>query len=238
MRSKIFSRRSSLVLLTCVVLLCSCAVRTPLTDAEVKAIRKVGVASVLGNTFHGVDIGTTVFNNGSFNADVSAWQIDDFASTELIRRLSGKGTFEVQRVTVADESAVADDPKKQVDALFQAAEKAGIDILVIIEPWHLENYPLLTAGYGLHQRSFFGSARRCVYASIILTVRRVKTREIVASAGGGGNFPCDFSNTDLPYKTTWNDYFDGEKKKAQRQTKAVIASGIEFAAPRLNLFRN
>ena len=41
------------------------------------SIKRMGIVSLLGDTFHGTHIGFTVFENTYFEAGVAQWRIDE-----------------------------------------------------------------------------------------------------------------------------------------------------------------
>ena len=71
-------------------LLAGCAaldLKRGLDDDALTKIKKVGVVSVLGTTFRGVYIGTTVFNNTAFSGSVADWQVDKTAEEKTLAQL-------------------------------------------------------------------------------------------------------------------------------------------------------
>ena len=74
--------------------------RTVVPDDEKARMRTIAVASALGNTFHGYYMGLTVFNQKTYEADVSAWNVDETALRLVTEALNRGGKSEVVSVTV------------------------------------------------------------------------------------------------------------------------------------------
>jgi len=121
-------------------------------DDQKANMHKLAVASALGNTFQGTYRGLTVFNNKKYEADVSAWKVDEVAVKVAIDSLKREGRFEVVPVTGSLQG-------KDASALIAAARAAGADTLVVVVPAEYGNLPYLPPGYGFRHELLGGKKR-------------------------------------------------------------------------------
>ena len=182
-------------------------IKRPVATEDLPKIKRVGVASWLGDTFYGISIGTTVFNNEYFSATVPDWEVDKIAVGKTLAMLRASKSFES---AAFDRSGVSvellkSDGKKQ---LWDAARRQGFDTLVILFPQVSGNAQFFKPGFGLFERSMFGSSRRCVYAGYTLEVYEVNSGSALGwEWGGGDSIPCVLgSDNDLPFRAKFDDY--------------------------------
>jgi len=203
-------------------------------EEDLGKTRRVGVVSVLGETFNGVSVGTTVFNNEYFKASVAEWGVDQFAADTALALLRSNARFSAQaleRTTLSAEQIRADKGK----LLWDAAEKQGYDKLVIVRPGVSDNYPFFVPGYGLMERSFFGNGKRCVYAAYVVDVYDVASHQPVAWEWGGGA-PCESAkDSDLPFKKQFTDYSDEEKQAMHQRLEKRLSEGLRYSLEKLSL---
>lgn len=209
-------------------------IKRPVAEDDLKTTKRVGVIAILGDTFNGVSIGTTVFNNTYFSGTVSDWNVDASASNAALDLLRKNANFKstlVDRAGLTTEQARADGGK----LLWQAAEQQGFDRLVILRPGVSDNYPFFRPSYGFFERSFFGSSRRCVYAAYVVDVYDVASRKPIAWEWGGGG-PCELGkDSDLAFKTQYSDYTDAEKASFRKRLEARIAESLRYSLEKLSL---
>ena len=71
--------------------LTGCVTTSSLIDPSKKTdIQNIAVASLLGDEFHLIRIGVTVFNNDYGKSDVTDWVVDNFAEQEMLKGLSDR----------------------------------------------------------------------------------------------------------------------------------------------------
>jgi hypothetical protein len=225
----------SLLLLLCGALLSGCAaldLKRPLADDDLSATRRVGVVSALGTTFHGISIGTTVFNNTHFSAQVPEWGVDSLVVTKALAVLQTQRRFEavaLDRSALSDEQLRADQGK----LLWEAAARQGVDRLVIVSPGVSSNYPHYQPSYGFFERSMFGSGRRCVYAAYTVQVYDVATHQSLAWEWGGPQ-PCNIgADNPLPFKDKFEDYSAEEKQQLRSRLEARLDESLRYAMDKL-----
>lgn len=225
-------------LLLAIPMICSCAVmRGPLSESEARAGKNIGVVSLLGDTFHGVHVGTTAFTNTSYEASVAEWKID--ASTEqlIVARLTGLGSVRAR--------SFAHDPglrKRFIDSwsffnngfdyseMLKLAQQQGFDTLVLVQPTAYDNAKFHKPGYGFFERTFLGSSQRCIYSLFTIEVLSV------ASGGRVGwewGFPCSSGETELTWKGSLNEYTPEERALLRGRAEASIKSNVAKAMTEL-----
>ena len=200
-------------------------------EAQRSAIRTVAVASGLGPQLHGISIGTTVFQNRSWKADVAAWAVDASVVDHVATALQGAGRYTVVRLppdgTVFDEAELP-------DAVLNAARQQGADTLVAVEPSPSDNHPFYAAGFGLFERSFLGSAKRCAYGMYVVTVTDLATRRRLAFEWVHGG-PCNMgTDDDVPFRPSFAEYSAEEqaliRQRVEKRLRESLTSTLENLA--------
>ncbi|QHS11195.1 hypothetical protein [Sinimarinibacterium sp. NLF-5-8] len=135
--------------------------------------KRVVVVSLLGDVFHGIQIGTTVFGNNSYDVAVPEWNIDGVVEKTIIAQL---GRTSARSVTVLQHdpglrarmektwTAIGGYDYKDLLAL---ARQQGADTLILVRPSRYDNAPAHKPGYGFFERNFMGLSRRCFYSLFI-----------------------------------------------------------------------
>ncbi|BAL94782.1 hypothetical protein [Rubrivivax gelatinosus] len=202
-----------------VSLLSGCAVlgaKRGVSEEDLSQTRRIGVVSLLGDRLYGVRIGTTVFQNDSFVAQVPEWKVDAYATDRAVALLKDRSSFEAAPLDRGE--LVAD--RMPVDGWQQlktAGARQGFDRLVIVRPGtaSTQDRGFFTPGYGLIERSFFGLVRRCVYAAYIVDVMDVKTGEEIAWQWGS-DFPCEYGKApQLPILASFDQYSDVQRESVR-----------------------
>jgi len=222
-----------ILLLSTILLLSACStMRRPVSQEDVSKINKIGVASTLGSTLHGISIGTTVFNNSSFNAPVPEWQIDKYMVTHAIKDLT-RGTRYKSVVALNLDVNANDMWDNNGKSLWDAARAQGLDTVVIFQRGVSDNFPFFIPGYGLFERSFLGTGHRCVYAAYVATVYNVTTHDQMAWQWGG-EMPCE-KHIDLSMKANFNDYSASEKSLIHQQLEIRLDETLLYSLRKLAL---
>lgn len=227
----------SVVSLTLAVALAGCAglnLKRSVAEEDLNKTRRVGVVSILGDTFHGIFIGTTAFNNESFSASVSDWSVDKYASATALSMLRFNSRFqsaELDRANFTPEQIRADGGK----VLWEAAEKQGYDKLVIVRPGVSDNYPFFRPGFGLFERSFFGNGKRCIYAAYVVDVYDVASRRPVAWEWGG-SMPCAMgSDANFPFRKQFSEYSVEDQQAMRHRLETRLTESLRYALGNLSL---
>lgn len=227
----------SLISIVFAIAVSGCAslnIKRPVAEEDLSKTKRVGVVSILGNTFNGVSIGTTVFNNASFSAPVPEWSIDSYAASVALGLLRSNRRFEsgaLDRGNLSAEDARADGGKR----LWEAAEKQGFDKVLLVRPGVSDNYIQFRPGFGLYERSMLGSSRRCIYAAYVVDVYDVATRKPIAWEWGGG-MPCLVgSDNGFAFKQKFDDYSTDEKQALRQRLEARITESLQYSLEKLSL---
>lgn len=206
-------------------------VRSALDTDDLSRIHKVGVASALGDTFHGVSLGTTIYTNESFHALVGDWQMDAYAASRTASLLEENKRVKAEVLAASGETADA-----QRKAALAEAEQKGLDAVLLLHPGVSDVYKGMVPGYGFFERSTLGVlASRCVYAAYQVEVVDVKSHKTLAWQWGGVS-PCDAgADNDLPYKKAFGDYTAEEKQALHQRLDAVVVKGVRYSLQQLDL---
>lgn len=208
--------------------------KRPVAEEDIGKTKRIGVVSILGETFYGVSIGMTVFNNTYFSASVPEWHLDAFAAsaaTDLLRSNTRFESREMDRTGLSIDQVRPNDSKP----MWEAAEKQGFDTLVILRPGVSDNHTFFKPGFGLFERSMFGSAKRCVYAAYIVDIYDVSKRKPIAWEWGGG-MPCQLgSDNQFTFKGSFNDYSSEEKQAMRRRLEARMSESLRYSLEKLLL---
>jgi hypothetical protein len=224
-------------LLLFLVTLTACAaldLKRPVNDEDAAGLHKVGVVSLLGDTFHGISIGTTVFTNAQFSASVPEWNIDDFAALNALSVLRENGKFHAELLNhpnLRAEQLSADKAK----LVWELAQQQGFDTLVVLWPSVSTNYPHFIPGYGYFERSMLGLGSRCLYAGYTVETYKVAAHKRIAWEWGG-EMPCRTgSEKTIPYREKFEDYSDAEKQLMRKAIEDRISETVRYALTKLSL---
>ena len=218
-----------------VAMLTACSVmKRPVAEEDLVKTKRVGVVSILGDTFHGISIGTMVFNNAYFQAPVADWNVDKYATTTalgLLRSTTQFESVEMDRGQLSLEKIQADKGQQ----LWAAAEKQGFDKVVIIRPGVSSNFPHFRPGFGLMERSLLGAGRRCMYAAYVVDVYEVASRKEVAWEWGGYE-PCRIGgDNEIAFKAKFDDYSPAEQQAMRKKLEMRIAETLRYSLTKLAL---
>jgi hypothetical protein len=204
-------------------------------DEDLDKTKRIGVISILGETFHGISIGTTVFNNTFFSATVPEWGINKYAASTVVALLRENARFESGEMDHAGlDWEIADESRQR----WEAAEKQGFDKLIIIRPRiFLGNYSFFKPSFGLFERSMFGLGFRCVYMGYRIGVYDVATGKQIAAGGDGEDESCNKFGRDnqFTFKKSFKDYTPEEKQAMRQRLEAKISKSLRHLLEQLQL---
>jgi hypothetical protein len=132
--------KSILTIFLISMLLISCsAMRGKMPNEKLESAKKIVVVSLLGDTFHGIHIGGTVFNNEVYDAPVPEWKIDAFNEQTLIEHISKNNTRNVS--VLKHDSGLGDRFEKSFsflndgfsyEEIINLAKQQGADTVILI----------------------------------------------------------------------------------------------------------
>ena len=206
-------------------------------------IKKVGVVSIMGDRFQGRYLGTTVFNNKFYVADVSSWHIDRTLEDYAIGSLR-RAKFDTGRLDLSPHTA--DDYYKKglfnqgldmhlFHALPALAAKQGFDTLVVImKPFDLQSKAFVP-GYGFAERKFLGLSVSSLFASFTLIVYDTKTGRQLAHADGVMTGKELAKDKGIEWKPSFAAYTDAQKEMIERRVKRRLRREFDLALPDTHL---
>lgn len=210
--------------------------KRPVAPEDLRSSKKVGVVSLLGTTFRGITVGTTVFNNSAFAADVAAWNVDQTAAAQAVQLL--RTNSQLDAVALDHPADAAPPTKLEVpEWVWDTAQRQRVDRLIVLKPAVAEMFAAYRPSYGLFERSFLGVARRCVYASYLVNAYDVATKKSIGWQWGGA-WPCQHGSHDsIPMKAAWSDYSSEEQAMLRAEVEARLARGTYEALTELQIIR-
>jgi hypothetical protein len=204
---------------------------------ELARINRAGVVSMLGSTFHGISIGTTVFNNEYFSSEVPEWQVDDITVENALSMLRASNRFKSAAFDRSRVNLAGFKFRAEEKALWDEVRRQGFDTLIVLEPQRSDNAPFFRPGYGLFERSIFRQGSRCVYAAYVVRVYEVPSGSLIgAKWGGGDSEPCQIgSDNDFPFRTSFDAYTEEEIRALRERVLARISYTLHVSLKELAL---
>lgn len=210
--------------------------KRPVSEQDIGGVKKVGVLSALGSDMHGVHVGTTVFTNWRYRADVATWKIDDVAAQHAVSLLSARKGIAAGRIvpprTTEDLYTSRTSTQIKKDEVFSIAAAQGFDTLVLLRRERYDNAPFYEPGYGIFYRSTFGSTRPCVYAMYLMEVYDIKRK---ASLGWERAATCPSAPGEIALKKTFEEFSSSERERVRALLEAEIKRTVEDTLKRVGL---
>lgn len=244
-RSLTIRRRSGLSALASLMLSALGWSSLQVTVAAPTHISRVGVVSLLGDTFHAEHIGLTAFNQRSYDVEVPEWQIDRDVTDYLVAKLMSSnlsaGSVNVEPNRVKDFYRLWPlQQKRRMDAskfdeLFALASAQGYDTLVVMIPTFEPSglYSFVNNTYGFSERTALGRSNRSAWGSFILRVFDVGTKKRLANAAG---LPAEKVDNDIEWKSNFESYSAEEKAELRSRIEERLRRQIDAAFSETHLF--
>jgi hypothetical protein len=158
----------------------------------------------MGNTFYGVKIGTTVFNNEHFDEDFSEFALDKRIEASAAKYFQSRSGITVSIIPDLKEEfrgafGYKSNPEKSLERLkpiLKKLKEEDIDAVLIISPETIEfeDTPVFISGYGLAVRSFLMICCAKVYFLPNFVLLDTSTQEMVFNGSWwGGQKEIKFS---------------------------------------------
>ena len=210
---------------------CGSLIKAPVSRDELAKINNVGVAAVFDDQFHGRHVGWTVFGNEKFDMDVSQWEVSKLAQTRAIEALQqGNPKLHVQAVQVPQLDALRAD--RALDWL-SAAQRQGLDTVVLLRPSVSDNFPFFAPGVGLFSSR---SNTTCIYTAYVVEVYDVAARKQIAWEWGATP-PCSTASGDpgFDFKSDASQYSDADKEAMRKLVDAKFVRTLPVALQDVHL---
>lgn len=162
--------------------------------------------SLMGDTLAIRHVGTTVFQNERRDTAVADWQIDKYTESAVFRLAGNGNRFQIK---VSETAAARISAEKLVmdfwtsratlqggkESVTKLAKDAGADYVLVIAPAQLGDPFYGTnqgfSGYGVYQRSAFGSRRAINYLTMRVVLFDGQSGVEVAKTHGFNSAPRD-----------------------------------------------
>ena len=207
-----------------------------MTKEQLESIKTVGVVSVMGNTFYGVEQGTTIFQREDFTADIQNWYLNEFVEDITSNYLNNCSTFKVVKIpydsqalfsVYAKESYEFDRIQSQISEM---AKLHDADVVVLILEKNYVPYGTLenTKGFYFYRRSFLGLEETYLVVISEVGILDARLNDYMAR----WPFAEDFAPyADTPKgldELTWKESFELYSEKDKAFIKEIIEKKIQL----------
>lgn len=227
------------ILILGVLSLSGCSTLGRVPNDRLEKIKSIGVVSLLGNTFHGIYVGGTVFENKKYIAQVDDWKIDHYVSDFMLAELRATRKYQVGVVNLGTASAedfYLEQRRDLVDIkkLSDKASKQNYDTIVLVSRAHHDSFPFHDDGYGFfkHCGLFNIVCRAYVYSLFTVEVVDVKSKTEIAFAWG---YPVSDKEEETAWKKSFNSFSVEEREVLRKDIQEQIAVNVVKALQKLNL---
>lgn len=208
-------------------------------EKELAGMERIGVVSAFGDTFHGILIGTTVFQNKNYTVEVPDWKIDEHVRSHVAKALEERGRVKALDLALDAGQVNALYRDKKPDALdesklLELAKAQGWSHVLVLHRVRYDNAPFHQGGFGVFSRSMFGAQVRCAYALYMASVYRVDTGKNLAFRWGE---PCLGGDQTLVAKPAFDDYTADEKRYIEESIKSQLARQLDTILGKLKLVK-
>jgi hypothetical protein len=213
------------------------------SEKDLEGIHRVAVVTFLGDTFHGIQIGTTVFQNKYFDAPVPQWQMNDRANEEVVRTMALRGLFPAEALKIGDlpVPSLYRKPKDMrvsgegLQKLLDLAKQQGDEALLIVQQTDGgDNFPFHKPGFGLFRRGAFGMTTQCAYVSFFMELVRVDTGKSIVRRG---QEPCYASPEKFEWKPSWDQYSAEEQAALEASVKDHLVGMVDLLLSNMKLLK-
>lgn len=198
------------------------------SDADMAGIKKLVVYSMLGDTFHKIDVSMFRFGrHGDFEVSVPAWGIDRAASEQAIAGLRAQHRFIADMLSGIDPALTqrSDLSRSVRRTLLERAKQQGADALLVFVGEDNAHDSAIVSGVGL--RTHIEGKRaldQCLYVSFAAYVIQVDTGHTIAQAHPD---PCLTTATiAFDPKPTWDEMSSDEKSGIEDAIKHEISERV------------
>ena len=200
---------------------------------EYAGIRKVGVISAIGDSFHVSKVGFTVFGNSGYTFPISAWGLDAIVAQQVTDAI--KNRFAVKPIA-ADPSPIEQTKDGEDLGTFVRSLPAGnaVDAYVVVYKFRCSEQcagtPFALSGLGLaHHDGLFGHQDNLLYAFYGVAVVDAKNGKTIDY--GTGNLGGGVLGLNMPYAeadaSVWAEALDALQPSQKETLKAEMIGLIQ-----------
>lgn len=202
------------------------------SEKDLSGLQHTAVVSAMGDTYHMVQAGFTIFQNKVYDYDVGHWRLDDYARDEVLRLMASGGRLKVASLDTTNlpPSALRDSPsdmqvsKDGRQRMIAEARRQGFDSVLLIEPsdWST-TFHAMQAGYGFYRHNVMNVGQAAAYASIAIELYRLDSGKIVEQRS---HQPTIAGHSPIEPKPGFNDYLPEDQATMMREVKAKISESL------------
>lgn len=217
-----------------------------LSEPDAASVHRIAVVSSVGETFHGINIGITVFGNSAWDAPVPEWGVDAGVTDNILLVMKQRGRFPAEPLNLngfklpwlSRRSQDIDLPDDARQALLERARQQGADALLMVMRNSLGT--LHRPGFGLVRRNQPGlAAHPCVYVLFGAVLFRVSDGKRISSQV---ERPCEFeANRTKPqfvWKDAWEQYNATEHGALEAAVKHELDAQTDLMLEEMKLVKN
>ena len=231
-------KRAAWALITACVGLFGCSA-VPDNSVQPTPLGQVSVASVLGTTFTGFDQGLTRLGNARYTVDVADWNVDGFATAQMISLLKGSSAASVKALDVRSIPPSALYPKSQSELdpvpLIAAAKSQGSSTLIVVSlTWPAwDAHKLAGTGYGWFNSGFGPLNSRRIFATFRVSVFNVASGKLIASTDP---IPLKaMPALEIPWRAKFSEIGPSEIVTLRTSLESYLAAGVRLGYEELGL---
>jgi len=212
-------------------------------DKDIEGMQKIAVVVSLGDTLHAVFLGTTAFQNRTFDVPVADWQINKLATDSIIETMQRRGKLPAEPLVMEEGRLdslygphVSGPLSRPAFKVFvDHAKVQGADAVLVIERTTSENQPYHQSGFGLFRHQMFGLVTGCPYVLFRAEVDRVSDGKVL---GGQFGAACEGGQQRFEARKSWDQYNDEERKAFETALKQEIVTKVNLALDELALLKS
>jgi hypothetical protein len=200
-----------------------------MSDEKLNSTKNIAVMSMLGDTFHGIHIGTTVFTNIEYDVPVPEWKIDELTEQLIINHISKNPSNHAQ--ALKHDAGLASRFEQSLnffsgynyEEIINLAKQQNVDTVILIKPSTYENMPFHKPGYGFFERTTFVIKKSCVYSLFTAQVISTATGKVIGWEWG---LPCATGESELAWKDSFDQYTQEEKNLLRKKTEDSVKNNV------------
>lgn len=234
-KNKIRFLTNTFFLATTALLLAGCdtlAINPAIKEEHTNKVEKIAIVNLLSDTFNGIHIGTTVFNNKYYEEEIADWKIREVMNDKTKSFIEASTSYQAQPIELSEEQRLAllekgNHHRPKMQSVFELCKAQGFDTVIIYRGVRYENEPFHRSPYGYFSRKVFKFTDKSVYSLFILDMYDVATEKNIAWHWGYPNGPEPYG---VEWKENYSEFTEAEtlilKQTLINQVTASIATAL------------